>query len=371
MIKKRITALSISVVLCLGAVAAYADDDVRVYVNGERAGDRVILSDDRTYIPLRAVAEAMGAEVVWDEASRSVFVSFTEDDAVSKIVETVSPSVVAIVGNYTGTSGEAAKYNNSTAHGTGVIYKSNGYIVTNAHVVDEIINTTVVLHDGSSFAGEVLFSDKTADLAIVKINKIGLKPITMANKEDIVSGRTAIAIGTPISLSMRNTVTKGIVSGSAVSTDGSYYKLIQTDAAINPGNSGGPLLNSKGELIGINSSGYVGWGIENISFAIPVDTVKYAIAQYEANGRIIRPEFNITLEQSWEADIGLPTNKGITVKASSNPALITGDVISAVNGIAVHSIIDWNEALKDSYNGSSVKVTYMRGGETAEAEIYG
>ena len=168
---------------------------------------------------------------------------------------------------------------------------------------------------------------------------------------------------------MRNTVTKGIVSGVGVALSDSYYKLLQTDAAINPGNSGGPLVNVKGELIGINSSKYASANIDNIGFAIPVDTVNYVINQYESNGRILRPTLNFTLVQSWEASIGLPTNKGLTVKGSTNPSLLNGDTITKVNGYAVHSIVDWNEAIKDSYNGTGVIITYVRDGATVDAYI--
>jgi len=347
-------------------VSAYSN--VRIYVNGMRLNHDVILTEGTTYVPIRAVSEALGANVAWDQNSFSAYITFTEDDAVAKVVENVSPSVVTIIGNYNG-SGAVIDYNNPTMHGSGVIYKSNGYIITNAHVVDDIKNLTVILNDGSSLPGKILYSDKNSDLAIIKIDKIGLKPVLMADKNTILSGRTAIAIGTPISLSMRNTVTKGIVSGNDVTLSDSYYKLIQTDAAINPGNSGGPLLNSKGELIGINSSKYVSMGIDNIGFAIPVDTVQYVISQYEQYGYILRPNINISFTESWEAKIGLPTNKGITVKSSSNNALVSGDIVNSVNGIKVHSITDWNEAIKDSYNGYSLKVNYTRNGNSYDIEI--
>ena len=356
-------------VLLLCSTVVFAQNAVRVYVNGTRVNEDVILKDGRTYIPLRAVSEAMGADVAWDEASFSAHISFTEDDAIAKIVETVSPSVVTIIGNYAGTN-EANKFTNPTVHGSGVIYKSNGYILTNAHVVENIKNLTVVLNNGEVAAGDLLFSDSTIDLAIVKISKIGLTPITMADASSIVAGKTAIAIGTPISLSMRNSVTKGIVSGNGVTVNGSYYKLLQTDAGINPGNSGGPLLNTKGELIGINSSKYTGEGIESMGFAIPVDTVQYAIAQYEAHGKILRPNFKLTLEQSWEAKIGLPTTKGLTVAADA-AGLLAGDVITAVNGITVHNLTDWNEALKSTYNGESAVLDYTRDGVSAQITIYG
>ena len=357
---KKIFCILLIITLLL-TLTVHAQDIVRVYVNGIRVDTDGVLINDRTYVPLRAVSEATGAEVSWDGNSKSAFVNFSEDGTVAKLVEQVSPSVVTIVGNYA-SSDLSVQYSNPTMHGTGVVYKSNGYIITNAHVVKDIKNLTVVLNSGDLYPGVVLFSDEDADLAIVKIEKIGMSPIQFAKKDNILSGNTAIAIGTPISLSMRNTVTKGIVSGVDVGIEGSYYKLIQTDAAISPGNSGGPLVNIRGELIGINSSKYASANIDNIGFAIPVDTVNYVINQYETNGKILRPKLNFTLSQSWEAKIGLPTNKGLTVKASSNQLIKNDDVITSVNGIPVHSIVDWNEAVKASYNGVGLNITYQRGG---------
>lgn len=347
----------------------YAQNDVRVYVNGTRLKEDVVLKNDQTYIPLRAVSESLGAKVIWDETTSSAYISFSEDDMIAKVVENTSPSVVTIIGNYN-SSDAMSNFNNPTMHGSGVIYKNNGYIITNAHVVDDIKNLTVVLNDGTILPGQVLYKDDLADLAVVKVNKIGLTPITMASEETI-SGRTAIAIGTPISLTMRNTVTKGIVSGYNVPIAGSHYKLLQTDAAVNPGNSGGPLINIEGELIGIVSSKYVSESIDNTAFAIPVDTVKFAIDQFERYGKIVRPVIDFQLEQSWEAKIGLPTTKGIYVKSSNNSALINGDAIISVNGIKVHSIADWNEAIKNTYNGSTLKVQFIRNEVTSEIEIQG
>ncbi len=354
--------------LAFSLITSSGAADVRVYVNGIRIDEETILSDGRTYIPLRAVSEALGAEVGWDDVSKSAFITFSEDDAVSKIVENVSPSVVAVIGNYVSGS-ESSKFNNPTAHGTGVIYKSDGHIVTNAHVVAGITNITVVLANGESLPARILYSDEVADLAVIKVDKVGLTPVKMAEENTVFSGQTAIAIGTPISLSMRNTVTKGIVSGTGVALSDSYYKLLQTDTTINPGNSGGPLLNLRGELIGITSSKYVGIGIENMSFAIPADTVRYAIDQFEKNGKIVRAELNMTLEQSWEAKIGLPTEKGLTVKASKQEKIAPGSVITEVNGIKVHSTADLNETLKKTYTGGQIEVTITLNGQAQTVYI--
>lgn len=351
-------------------MAVSASNDVRVYVNGTRLNEKVLVDNERTYIPLRAVGETMGASVSWDDSTKSAHITFTEDDAIAQIVANASPSVVTIVGNYQDGSAED-RFNNMTAHGSGVVYKSNGYIITNAHVIKDLKNLTVVLSDGTLLPGKVVCSDEVADLAIVKVDKVGLTPITFADKNTIFSGKTAIAIGTPISLSMRNTVTKGIVCGNGVSLKDSHYKLIQTDATVNPGNSGGPLLNTKGELIGITSSKYVSMSIDNVAFAIPVDTVQYIIRQYEQYGFVKQVTFNFDLEPSWEAKIGLPTQKGLTVKHSKDTALVDGDIIIALNDIPVHSITDWNEAVKESNNGQPFRVKYQRNNTVMETTING
>jgi serine protease Do len=170
---------------------------------------------------------------------------------------------------------------------------------------------------------------------------------------------------------MRNTVTRGIVCGNGVTLYDSYYKLIQTDATVNPGNSGGPLLNTKGELIGINSSKYVSMSIDNVAFAIPVDTVNYVINQYEKYGFVKRPSFKFELDESWEAKIGLPTKKGLTVKNSVHSDINNGDVISSVNGIEVHSITDWNEAVKSAFPNDIFKVSLSRNGANIQVGIKG
>lgn len=363
--------------ICLAAILGFtiggismAQNDLKVFVNGDKVDCEPILYNDKTYIPLRAVSEAMGAEVDWNSDQNAAYVNFTEDNSIPQLIENASPSVVAIVGNYK--SGDVSKYNERTAHGAGVIIKSSGIILTNAHVVDEMENITVILQDGTSYAGTVLYSDTESDLAEVKINKIGLKAIELANTEDIVVGKTVIAIGTPLSLSMRNTATRGIISGNGVKTS-SPYRLIQFDAASNPGNSGGALINTKGQLIGINSSKYVGVGIEGASFAIPIDTVKYVTSQFEQYGKVLRPTLNFDLSESWEAGIGLPTEKGLTVTSVKDLSLPLqrNDIVTKINGISVHSKVDVNEAIKNTYDGKTLTIEYTRGSETLSTTING
>ena len=357
--KKQIIAAT-ALMLAISSTA-YASDNINIFVNGNALNTGAFIMNDSTYIPLRAVSEALGSNVNWDGNTRSVYIDSDEDTVTAQVIGNTSSSVVAIVGNYKPEymTGTVSNYNELTAHGTGVVIKSGGIILTNAHVVSDIDNITVVFSDG----------DKDSDLALVKVGRLGLKPISFAQSDSIFAGQSVVAIGTPLSLSMRNSASKGIVSGLNVSTPSAYYPLIQTDAAINAGNSGGPLLNMKGQLIGINSSKYAGVGIEGINFSIPLDTINYVLNQFEQNGKVIRPDLGVTLENSWEARIGLPTKKGVTVKTSSSSSLSSGDVINSINGVEVHSIVDFNKALRDTYSSGSINVIYTRSGEQISTDI--
>ncbi len=365
-IKRKIFAAALIAAL----VPVSASAQINLYVNDKPVSCDVIMQNDTTYAPIRALSEALGADVEWNGSDRSVSVSLDEETIVPRIIQELSPSVVAIAGNYrpSGMSSEALAYNESYAFGTGVVIKSAGMILTNAHVVDNITNITVIFNDGQSYAGTVQYADETSDLAVVKINKLGLKPVEFADMDDVAVGSTAIAIGTPISLSYMNSATKGIVSGKDVSVKGEYYDFIQTDATTNGGNSGGPLVNLEGKVIGINTMKYVG-NVEGMSFSIPADTVQYVLAQFEKYQTVNRPDIGAEFTESWEAGIGLPTNKGLTVKSSQNPALLEGDTVKAVNGVYVHSIIEWNEAVKDTYTEGAMSVIIERGGVESTIEV--
>lgn len=347
--------------LLLTSFAVYAADGVGIYVNGNLISQTGYLDNGTTYVPLRAVSEALGASVEWDGSNAHI--NMSEDTLVADIAAEVSESVVAVVGNYVGSgSGIASEYNETTAHGTGVVIKSNGTILTNAHVAEDIENITVIFNDGTSYGAYVQCIDTEADLATIKISKLGLKPVTFADPASVQTGNTVIAIGTPLSLNMRNSTTKGIISGTDVRVKDAMYPLIQTDAAINSGNSGGPLVNMRGEVVGINSSKYSGLGVEGMAFSIPTDTINYVLGQFEKNGKVLRPDIGVGFDESWEARIGLPTSNGITVKNSTSSELMNGDVVTAVNGIAVHSIIDYNKAVRDTFT-DTISVTFTRNGQ--------
>jgi serine protease Do len=300
----------------------------------------------------------------------------SSDDTIPEILKNVSPSVVAIIGNYKpdGLPTYMEKYNDRTAHGSGVVIKQSGEILTNAHVVKNLENITVVFADGSRLSAKIKCSDDLTDLAVIKVDKNDLLAIKIGDMADVTPGKTVIAIGTPISFSLRNSASAGIISGLNRGVD-STYQLIQTDAAINPGNSGGPLINLKGELIGINSMKFAGVGVEGMGFSIPVGTVKYVLSNFDAYSKVLRPVTGMTFEESWEAKHGLPTQSGLKVKKleEKQPAAAAGveegDVITEVNGDAVHSVVDFNELMKNVGIGGQIKLKIQRGGQTIDATV--
>lgn len=289
------------------------------------------------------------------------------DELIPQVIKAVSPSVVGIVGNRKDMEDSAynSKYSEDIIHGTGVIIKSNGEILTNAHVVNEMDRIIVILADGSGYEATLKCIDEESDLATVKIKKTGLKTANLGNEKDIIIGKTVIAIGNPISISLRNSASIGIISGVNRGMN-SFYKLIQTDAAINPGNSGGPLVNLKGEVIGINSSKFAGNGIEGLGFSIPINTVKYVIGQFDKFGKVARPYIGAAFEEGWAAKIGLPSLEGLKVISveDDSPAKAAGlkdnDMLYDINGIKVNSIVDLNEEMKKYLPGTSVKLKIRR-----------
>lgn len=296
-----------------------------------------------------------------------------EQNAVPQVISLMSPSVVGIIGKAASGGGEVDdRYN--LAHGTGVIWKSDGWIVTNAHVVDGLTGITIVTSDGKSYKAKGVYSDPMSDIALVKINAKSLKPAKFAaTAQNALVGETVVAIGTPISFSLRNSASVGVVSGLNRSVDGSY-RLIQTDTAINPGNSGGPLVNLKGEVIGINSKKFAAVGIENMGFSIPSETVRYVTDHLLKYGEVRRAALGLELEESWSAIVGLPSDDPLTVtKVLSAEARKIGiqedDVLYAINGKRVYSVVDINERLKSFMPGQHVQLLMQRDGDIVNLKL--
>jgi len=274
--------------------------------------------------------------------------------------------------------------------GSGSIIDTKGHILTNYHVVEDAQKLEVTLADESKWPAKLVGSDANNDLAIIKIDapKEKLKIIPMGDSKGLKIGQKVLAIGNPFGL--QRTLTTGIISslGRTIRSEGGTLMedIIQTDAAINPGNSGGPLLNSEGEIIGINSAiispsgGSVG-----IGFAIPVNTIRRVVNELYKNGRVIRPWFGIegySLNDDLASELGLPVSSGILVarvyRGSSaynagireaneiailfnERVLIGGDIITEVDGQPVASQEELKMMLESKHPGDTVKVTIYRG----------
>lgn len=344
-----------------------------VEVNGTQIDTDAVIIDDKTYVPLRGVFEAAGAEVSWNEETQTAGInisnSLSDDELIPSVIETVSPSVVGIIGR-----GKTESYYGSQEgimSGSGVIIKTGGEILTNAHVVKNMNTILVVMNDGKGYEAQLKYIDEDTDLAVVKIKKIGLPVVKFANNEDIVVGKQVIAIGTPITFSLRNSATVGHISGLNRSV-GEPYRLVQTDTAITHGNSGGALINMNGELVGITSSGYSG---TNTNFAVPVDTVKYVLNQFELYGKVRHISFGAEFQEDWLAELGVPSEAGLTIKGleKSSPlakaSFKNGDVLASVDDVAINSIVELNELMKNYLPGDTVKVGVKTNGEIKYADI--
>ena len=264
-----------------------------------------------------------------------------------------------------------------TGAGSGVILTSDGYIVTNNHVVQDADEITVKLNDNREFNARIIGLDKTTDLALIKIETKDLPAIKVFNSDDLKLGEWVLAIGNPFSLT--STVTAGIVSAKARSlgaTPGSIESFIQTDAAINPGNSGGALVNARGELVGINAMLYSQTGsYSGYGFAIPTSIMNRVVEDLRKFGTVQRALLGISgtdvstyidgeKEKGKEVDLG--TVNGIYVAevsadgAAAQAGLKAGDVITKVDGKEIHKFGELQEVLVSHRPGDKVKVVYIR-----------
>lgn len=266
--------------------------------------------------------------------------------------------------------------------GSGVIISDKGYIVTNNHVVKGATEIEVVLNDKRAFKADVVGLDPNTDLALIKIHAEGLQPVRIGNSDDVRVGEWVLAVGNPFNLT--STVTAGIVSakGRSINLLGggtSIESFIQTDAAVNPGNSGGALINSKGELVGINTAIATQTGAySGYSFAVPVNIVKKVVNDIQEFGEVQRGFIGVNIR---DVDAKLATEKGLkningvyvealTDNGAADAAGIKrGDVITKVDGHEVNSVPALQEQIGRHRPGDEVKVTVMRNGDEKEMDV--
>ncbi len=343
-----------------------------------------------------------------------------EESAVVEAVEKVSPAVVSIIitkdvpasgsGNrsnpfnddffrrffgedfgFPDSGDEGNTEEKEVGGGSGFIVSSDGYIATNKHVVfDEKAKYTVLLNDGTRHEAKVLARDPLSDIAVVKIKGNNFPTLDLGDSSYLKVGQTVIAIGNALG-EFKNTVSKGVVSGLSRSITASgagfgteqLFGVIQSDASINPGNSGGPLLNIKGQAIGMNTA--MAQGAENIGFAIPINEVKSAIESVKAKGRIVRPWLGIRYAQITkpiaEAN-DLPVEEGawINRENSRNPAVVQGspadkagikegDIILAIDGVKTNERNPFAALIRTKQPGDKIILKVLRDGKTLEVSV--
>jgi serine protease Do len=286
--------------------------------------------------------------------------SFTQDEAtIIRVAREITPTVVSV--------------SQRAGSGSGIIVNRDGVVLTNAHVVGQSRTVEVGLADGRTLTGQVAGVDPTIDVAVVRVAAQNLPVAPLGDSDRLQVGQSAIAIGNPLGL--ERTVTSGVVSAvnrnpRGISLDG----LIQTDAAISPGNSGGPLVDSRGQVIGINTAVLAGAGASGLGFAVPINLANDVVRQILETGRITRAYLGVSfadVDQELARQFGLPVKEGIIIGAveAGSPAARAGlrpqDIIVKGNDTAVASGGDLRRILRALKPGATVRLEIVRpGGRT-------
>ena len=305
------------------------------------------------------------------------------------IFDAVSPSVVGVI-NYTTQSFGERRMLSIYGSGSGFIVSSEGYILTNAHVIEGAEEITVLLSAGEEVPATLIGADNETDVAVLKVEQAGLVPVAIGNSDDVRVGEFVVAIGNPLDTDrLANTTTFGVISASAreITIDGHTNTYLQTDAAINFGNSGGPLINMHGEVVGMNSAksitaGYDEYGnavsAEGIGFALPINTVCEIMELLVTEGSIERPAVGITvytLTEAIAAQMDLPLSSGVYVDSvvaggpASRAGLRAGDIILSANGLEITEQSQLIDMINDCAIGDTIVVEVYQSGETLTCEI--
>ncbi len=341
----------------------------------------ILLLNYTNLIPIRTSYNSSGGTVVnfdGGDATSSV-------EAVAQVVPNsvvgVSCSVVTTGTNLFGQETQSQ----GTSIGSGFFVTEDGYIVTNQHVTtDSPQSISISTADNHEYEGKLIWSDSSLDLAIIKVDAHGVQPLTLGDSDNLSVGATVIAIGNPLGLNYSRTVTSGIISAidrtlvnsqtGKITAEG----LIQTDAAINQGNSGGPLVNVKGEVIGINT--YKSSVAEGIGFAIPINLFKPIIAEVIESGNFEPRLIGVTGYDPEQAKYILNDqlknfNEGFYIvsvtdgSAAQKAGLQEGDIIKTIDGKNINTLIQMRTILYNHKIGDKLKVTYQRGDQTIDTEL--
>lgn len=269
----------------------------------------------------------------------------------------------------------------AAASGSGFLVTGDGYILTNYHVVENSSSITVTLYDGSSYEAKLIGYDASNDIAVLKIDADGLAPVTFGSSDELAVGQEVLAIGNPLG-ELTFSLTRGIISAlnrDITLSGGLRMRLIQTDCAINAGNSGGALFNLYGEVIGITNAKYSGSGsqasVDNIGFAIPVNTVVDIVEQIMTKGQISTPYIGVSVSNvsSDLTSYGIPAGAHVGEVAEDSPAaeagLLPRDIITAVNGSSISGRGELADIIHASAVGDELVLSVYRQGKTTELTV--
>lgn len=326
------------------------------------------------------ISYSQRTQTTTDDKSKKATSTASKDGALSvvDIAKKVGPTVVGINTKVRSTS-IFGTMQESEGSGSGIILTSDGYIVTNNHVIDGANSVTVILSDGQTYDAKVTGADEATDLAVLKIDGKNLPYATLGNSSELEVGELAVAIGNPLGNELAGTVTVGYISAlnRSITVDDRQFTLIQTDAAINSGNSGGALINCYGEVIGINSAKMSASGVEGIGFAIPIDGAKPIIEDLKTSGYVTgRPVIGISGRSVSERDsqyynipVGVYVYEVVAYSGAEKAGLRSGDVIVEFNGVTIKTIDELNKQKEKLKVGDTVSVTYKRDGKSYSTKI--
>ena len=359
-------------------------------LSGAAVGGTVVYQTMSRVQPASSPSSSQGGQVIPvtnNSQPTTLTVGTTQiETAVTQSVQKVGPAVVTVSGTIPGQVTFFGPTGSTTVSGSGVFISSNGYILTNNHVVEGTTgNLTITLQNGNQEQATIVGTDRYSDIAVLKTTGTVPAVATLGNSDVLQPGETVIAIGSPLG-AFKNTVTEGVVSATGRSIDtGQGYSidnLIQTDAAINQGNSGGPLVNLAGEVIGINTlivrNTSTGTVAEGLGFAIPINTAQAVAEQIIQYGHVSHPYLGVGFQQI-TPDIAmaynLPSQWGIYVTsvAANSPAsqakLQAGDIITGIGGVTLDETHSYINTLFTYKPGDQVTIDYIRGGQAQQVQV--
>lgn len=302
-----------------------------------------------------------------------------EEQTILSSIEKVTPSVVSIA-TLRLLEDDYLRPIPLKGMGSGIIASSNGYVLTNHHIIEDAERIQVTLSDGRKMAGKVIGSDPVTDISVMNVESGNLPVAPLGDSDQLKVGQIAIAIGNPLGFFLKGpTVTVGVISAlnRSIDVDGHLVEnMIQTDAHINPGNSGGPLVNSEGRVIGINSANIP--RVQGIGFAIPINKVRDIADSLIAHGRVVRPWLGLvglTLTRELADYYELPLEKGVLVARVPDGSPLgragvrAGDVIVGMDEAVLEGIEDLQKELRQRNVGDAIKLTFVRDGVRTTTKV--